>query len=273
MSEVREFSIDPYIDGGGIMGRYLQVNPDAASYVMDRTQLTRDVLVLREANSGIDYYAQGRVELALLGAGVSTQKDNIKGTSSASTLRRTDDKWIIGVDDKKIFDSADKWMDTNFRKHGIEGSGQEVFKNRFVLELNKEVAVNVRNASNTEKNDWLKATAVIAAIDDVLLGIGLGLGYVGINLVSHSAVNILQDGVDGGRVINAGAGLVLTRIAGKAGKKGVAVVGWMKKTSAMMGAELSPYEYFVPNPKLIARTQAKRAIDKKGIKMIELKQE
>jgi len=164
-------------------------------------------------------------------------------------------------------------MDTNFRKHGIEGSGQEVFKNRFAHVLNKEVAVNFRRASHIEKNDRLIATAYIAAVDDVMLGIGLGLGYVGINLTSHSAVNILQDGVDGGRVINAAAGLFSTEIAWAVGKKGVAVVNWMKKSLAKMGAEVSPYEYFVPNPQLIARIHAKRAIDKKGNKMIELRQE
>lgn len=52
----RSFSIEPYVDGGGMMGNLLEVDQKAASSIMRRTALRRDVLVSKEVLTRVFFW-------------------------------------------------------------------------------------------------------------------------------------------------------------------------------------------------------------------------
>lgn len=58
MERARTFLIEPYVDGGGVLGQRLEVNEKAANSIMKRTALRRDVHIVK---------GYGREKTTLLG--------------------------------------------------------------------------------------------------------------------------------------------------------------------------------------------------------------
>src|SRR3989344_4034785 len=125
--ERRGFTIEPYVEAGGILGDRLEVDEKAADSVMRRTALRRDFSVAK------GYFREA-------------------GSSEFADLIRNPDSWVLSVHDQQIGDNVNEWMDKHF-KAGNGKSGQEVFAQKFVEGLKREVADGVRSAFWDEKKE------------------------------------------------------------------------------------------------------------------------
>jgi len=150
--ERRNFSIEPYVAASGILGDRLEVDGKAADSVMRRTALRRDFSVakgyFREARE-----AEGDEVLAISTVRAHNQHERSEaGSSEFADLIRNPDNWVLSVHDQQIGDNVNEWMDKNF-KAGNGKSGQEVFAQKFVEGLKREVADGVRSAFWDEKKE------------------------------------------------------------------------------------------------------------------------
>ena len=142
--ERKQFSIDPYIDQGGILGAQLEVNEKAASSVMRRTALRRDVFVLRilqDRAQNLDY-SENR-------------------------------PYVIGVDDEEIYEKVDNLMKAEYRANQ-DKSGRNVFGQRFASEMSREVSKKLRGAFLNEKKYILTNSLSIATPNFLLMSVGSG---------------------------------------------------------------------------------------------------
>lgn len=150
----RNFSIGSYISEGGILGDKLEVDEAAASSIMKRTALRRDI-VIRRGFYREKYEFEGSDELAVSTASMRNPR-NVRevGQSELSTLVCQGDEWQMFVHDQQIGDKINDWMNKNHKQEGqTYGQGQAVFSEKFVERLRREVNGGLRSAFWNEKRE------------------------------------------------------------------------------------------------------------------------
>lgn len=148
----RNFSIEPYVEGGGIMGNEIEVDQKAASSIMRRTALRRDVLVSKGYFREVREF-EGDEEIAISTARVRNARQDVEVSRSGySTLVKNQNVWQIQIHDQQVGDSVNEWMEKHYNREK-QGLPQEVFSERFTQELRGEVVSSIRSAFLNEKRN------------------------------------------------------------------------------------------------------------------------
>lgn len=155
----RTLSIEPYIEQGGILGEKLTVNDSAASSVMRRTDLRRNVVVTKGYGRE-RLQTVGSDELALLKSRTLPSSQRQLGDSSkVSDLIHDQSTWVIRVHDQQLHDVVDEWMKKKW-KSDDEKSGQQLYSERYANDMSSEVTRRISHAFFNEKRDIAVASSL-----------------------------------------------------------------------------------------------------------------
>lgn len=150
--ERRNFTIEAYVEAGGIMGDEIEVDVQAADSIMKRTALRRDFTVtkgyFREARE-----AEGDEVLAIATTRIHNQREvHEVGNSGISTLIKQGGVWVQFVHDQQLWEKVDEWGRKHYRSN--KGMTQlEVEKEEFVKRMRLEVAGGLQSAFWDEKKE------------------------------------------------------------------------------------------------------------------------
>lgn len=148
----KNFSIESYIESGGILGNEITVNQKAAESIMKRTALRRNFNVSKGYYRD-EYEAEGSEELAI--STVKAQNLNHEEKISASgfsTLTKDLGNWKLLVHDQQIADDIDSWMQKNFKSEG-NNNGHQVFRESYIKKFKNELTNEIMNAFWSEKKE------------------------------------------------------------------------------------------------------------------------
>lgn len=267
MEKINEFSIEPYIDGGGILGTQLILDHEAVNQVMSGTALQQGVFVARGEAETPSYNIQGSDELEASKSNAVFKESRLSGATSTSELRELPAGWEIVILDQELHREVDGWMEKNYKteRHGV---GSDVYKERFVKRLNHDARQNVTKASGIEKNRRLGYTLAAAGINDVSVLVGMGMTYLGGRWLMESfktyfdfephTVDLL--GVVkfsfGGGLLSGGLRYSVIQAA--------RIGGWSHET------DYNLWEMIVPNLQARARVKGWNSLRKNGDKLIRI---
>lgn len=148
----KNFSIEPYVDGGGLMGNQIEVDQKAASSIMRRTALRRDVLVSKGYFREVREF-EGDEEIAISTARVHNARQEVGiSRSGYSTLVKNPEVWQIQIHDQQIADRVDQWMAEHYSANG-DKSGEVLNKEKFVKEFKDEIDRRIWSAFLREKGE------------------------------------------------------------------------------------------------------------------------
>lgn len=178
MRETRRFSIEPYVNQGGILGSEIQINPRAVGSVMTRGAFYRDIYVSRGSGDKDGAMPQGQHELALLKFKIPTFSST-EAKSRRSSLRSRNDGWFVDIHDQEIHQDVDQKMSKDFKATPGGTSGTEEFKSRYVSTMNDEIQKRLAQVFHKEKKQRLVATSVTSGLLDGAIAVSSAGLYFG----------------------------------------------------------------------------------------------
>ena len=265
--ERRGFTIEPYVEAGGILGDRLEVDEKAADSVMRRTALRRDFSVakgyFREARE-----AEGDEVLAISTARIHNQHERSEaGSSEFADLIRNPDSWVLSVHDQQIGDNVNEWMDKHF-KAGNGKSGQEVFAQKFVEGFKREVAGGVRGAFWDEKKNVF--------IGSTLSSLGFVAPIGGLCWLLYESSRYITSLINGGILSPNGQLLLISLRGGAANLLGILVGGLARYSYDQLKNDVifqNPLELLVPNPQIPSIALGSASLLLNSGKLIKLKKD
>lgn len=268
--ERHTFSIEPYIDQGGILGAELEVNEKAASSVMRRTALRRDVLVAREYGQRFNNVV-GLSELAIV---PSRPVFKLVGETSVSNLSKTPRQWIIGISDNRLHDEVDTWLSKNF-KRGDQISGSDIYRRQYFRRLRESLGEAIFEAFWNEKIDVFSSSVKFSS-EKYFLGLStLSGAVVGGYLAYDGAMSQIEllgennpmtivyfvETVSGGLVFLITGLTVGNRIRSK----------FVESKRNVEPEILKSYEHFIPNLQILSLFAGNTSLTLNANKLIRLK--
>ncbi|MBP7832467.1 MAG: hypothetical protein KA035_01715 [Candidatus Levybacteria bacterium] len=272
MRETRRFSIEPYVNQGGILGSELQINPRAVGSVMTRGAFYRDIYVSRGSEDKDGAMPQGQHELALLKFKIPTFSST-DAKSRRSSLRRRNDGWFVDIHDQEIHQDVDQKMSKDFKATPGGTSGTEEFKGRYVSTMNDEIQKRLAQVFHNEKKQRLVVTSLHSGLLDGTLALSsAGLYFGGKMVIGEMIEGFKQPEMSTVDLIRIFAGAFAFRFGAISAVGGIVDAKVAHdKINSKTNLELRGWESFFPNFQVRNLVQGEIALIRSGNKTVELR--